>query len=280
MGNLRRYMPFTFVTFAVGWLAIAGVPPLSGFWAKGDVLENACRPLPGAVGDRHRDRRAHRVLHEPPHRAGVLRPRPVVGRGAYRRGPGPARRPSRRGAIPEPHESPWVMRSRSSSWPSSPRRRDPGPAPASTPHLSNWIAPVFGGTLYNDHLSAGTCGRSALVDGAAAVVGVFIGLADRGCGGPTSRSSSPPSCGGSGTQRLYDAVIGRPCRAAGRRSAPRWSTPNVIDGAVNGIAAAGRTATGRASAALQTGYVRNYALGIAFGPALVLAFMLSRLWWA
>ena len=26
--------------FTVGWLAIAGIPPLSGFWSKGDVLEN------------------------------------------------------------------------------------------------------------------------------------------------------------------------------------------------------------------------------------------------
>ena len=41
MGNLRAYMPITFVTFAIGWLCIAAVPPLSGFWAKGDVLDNA-----------------------------------------------------------------------------------------------------------------------------------------------------------------------------------------------------------------------------------------------
>ena len=33
-------MPWTIGTFIVGWLAIAGVPPLSGFWSKGDVLDN------------------------------------------------------------------------------------------------------------------------------------------------------------------------------------------------------------------------------------------------
>ena len=56
MGNLRRYMPITFITFAIGWLAIAAVPPLSGFWAKGDVLENAwaAHPALWAVGLRHR----------------------------------------------------------------------------------------------------------------------------------------------------------------------------------------------------------------------------------
>ena len=45
-------MPITFITFAIGWLAIAAVPPLSGFWAKGDVLENAwaAHPALWAVG--------------------------------------------------------------------------------------------------------------------------------------------------------------------------------------------------------------------------------------
>ena len=45
-------MPITFITFAVGWLAIAAVPPLSGFWAKGDVLENtwAAHPALWVVG--------------------------------------------------------------------------------------------------------------------------------------------------------------------------------------------------------------------------------------
>ncbi len=37
-GNLRKYLPVTFVTFFIGWLAIAGVPPLSGFWSKDEVL--------------------------------------------------------------------------------------------------------------------------------------------------------------------------------------------------------------------------------------------------
>ena len=41
MGALRRYMKWTTVTFTIGFLAIAGIPPLSGFWAKGDVLDNA-----------------------------------------------------------------------------------------------------------------------------------------------------------------------------------------------------------------------------------------------
>ena len=38
MGNLRKWMPVTAGTFLVGWLAIAGVPPFSGFWSKDDIL--------------------------------------------------------------------------------------------------------------------------------------------------------------------------------------------------------------------------------------------------
>ena len=38
MGALRKFMPITAVTFIVGWLAIAGVPPFSGFFSKDEIL--------------------------------------------------------------------------------------------------------------------------------------------------------------------------------------------------------------------------------------------------
>ena len=38
MGALRKFMPITAATFIVGWLAIAGVPPFSGFWSKDEIL--------------------------------------------------------------------------------------------------------------------------------------------------------------------------------------------------------------------------------------------------
>ncbi|NLA35436.1 MAG: NADH-quinone oxidoreductase subunit L [Actinobacteria bacterium] len=40
-GNLRKYMPITAGTYLVGWLAIAGVPPFSGFWSKDEILAGA-----------------------------------------------------------------------------------------------------------------------------------------------------------------------------------------------------------------------------------------------
>ena len=39
MGGLKKEMPFTFLLMAAGWLAIAGVPGLSGFYSKDLILE-------------------------------------------------------------------------------------------------------------------------------------------------------------------------------------------------------------------------------------------------
>ena len=41
MGGLRKLMPVTFVTYAIGMMALAGVPPLSGFWSKDEILHMA-----------------------------------------------------------------------------------------------------------------------------------------------------------------------------------------------------------------------------------------------
>jgi NADH-quinone oxidoreductase subunit L len=40
-GALRRAMPVTFVTFAMGYLAIIGFPGFSGFWSKDKIIETA-----------------------------------------------------------------------------------------------------------------------------------------------------------------------------------------------------------------------------------------------
>ena len=41
MGGMKLYMPVTFVTMFVGSLAIAGVPPFSGFFSKDEILYRA-----------------------------------------------------------------------------------------------------------------------------------------------------------------------------------------------------------------------------------------------
>jgi NADH-quinone oxidoreductase subunit L len=40
-GGLRKFMPITYVTFGLGYLAIIGIPPFSGFWSKDKIIEAA-----------------------------------------------------------------------------------------------------------------------------------------------------------------------------------------------------------------------------------------------
>jgi NADH-quinone oxidoreductase subunit L len=46
MGGLRRYMPRTYLTMAIGGLSLAGFPLFAGFWSKDDVLAAATRAGP------------------------------------------------------------------------------------------------------------------------------------------------------------------------------------------------------------------------------------------
>ncbi|MFT3743974.1 MAG: NADH-quinone oxidoreductase subunit L [Pyrinomonadaceae bacterium] len=55
MGNLKKYMPITFLTMATGWLAICGIPIFAGFFSKDEILYKTFaadsyfpqRPFPG-----------------------------------------------------------------------------------------------------------------------------------------------------------------------------------------------------------------------------------------
>src|SRR5262249_3307682 len=41
MGRFRWFLPVTAFACVFAWLAIAGIPPFSGFWSKDDILVNA-----------------------------------------------------------------------------------------------------------------------------------------------------------------------------------------------------------------------------------------------
>ncbi len=38
MGGLRKYLPITHATFLIACITIAGIPPLSGFWSKDEIM--------------------------------------------------------------------------------------------------------------------------------------------------------------------------------------------------------------------------------------------------
>jgi NADH-quinone oxidoreductase subunit L len=46
MGNLRKYLPITHITFLIACLAIAGIPPFSGFFSKDEILVAAMNHHP------------------------------------------------------------------------------------------------------------------------------------------------------------------------------------------------------------------------------------------
>ena len=49
MGGLHKYMPITHITFGIACLAIAGIPPFSGFFSKDEIL-TACFAFSPAIG--------------------------------------------------------------------------------------------------------------------------------------------------------------------------------------------------------------------------------------
>ena len=46
MGGLRKYMPWTYTTFLIGALSLAGIWPLAGFWSKDEILRVALENQP------------------------------------------------------------------------------------------------------------------------------------------------------------------------------------------------------------------------------------------
>ena len=73
---------------------------------------------------------------------------------------------------------------------------------------------------------------------------------------------------------IYQATFVRGFNALSAACA--WFDRNVVDGAVNGVGALVRSAGSRLRT-LQTGYVRNYALGVALGAVLLVGYVLTRI---
>ena len=281
MGNLRRWMPLTFATFVFGWLAIAGIPPLAGFWAKGDILDNAWARFPAlwfiglvtaALTAYYMSRLSALAFWGDDRWREVLGARPAAG--AVGTAGGHSSEP---GHGDEPHEAPWVMAgplvllaflsfvggALFLPW-------HPGWAPL------RWLGPVFGARLYDAHLSAAQQWILGVVDTVVAVVGVAVAL-------PLwTKQPARPELEPAVLQRsyylddIYDAVIGRPGQALARFLLVVVDN-GIIDGAVNGVGRVARL-TGTGLRRVQTGFVRQYALGIVVGAVGLLAFMVARAW--
>ncbi len=280
MGNIRKWMPITFATYLLGWLAIAGIPPFSGFWSKDEILLSAYE---GSVGGAkvlwvvglltalltayYMSRQVflvffgkERFLHSTT--GGIV---PIHG-------------DSHDGnhAPVTPHESPWQM--------VLPLVVLAGlsltggvmnlPFSKSLERLARWLEPSVG-----SHEFASTGSTKvvlALIAVACGIVG--IGLAYRlWLGRPLEANASlePPLLQRAyGVDSLYSSVIEKPGRKLADLVADVFDG-KLIEGVVNGSGSIVKLVGGNVRK-LQSGFVRNYALMIAAGTVALLAYALLR----
>ena len=285
MGGLRKFMPVTAFTFIIGWLAIAGIPPFAGFWSKDEILLAAWDKSPAlwAVGALTALMTAYYMTRQvilvffgeerwrrqaeagTPDKDELTAPEPVADDAHAHDAHG-----SHGG---EPHESPRTM-----TFPLVVLAVLSVVGGAlNLPFgdlllLDEWLTPVFG----EHHAAAVTSGTKVALAVVAAVLSVLGLLLARAL---WSRRTDRPELEpvflkkAWGVDALYATLFGTGGGLVAAGSAA--FDKQVVDGAVNGAGSVVRVA-GSHLRKLQTGYVRNYALGVAAGTVGLLAWFLVR----
>ena len=286
MGALRKLLPITSTTFIIGWLAIAGVPPFAGFWSKDEILLFAFEksPVLWAVGfvtailtAFYMSRQVFMVFFGEARWDRDLAdaaPELAAEREASGAHEGHGVGPS--GPL-HPHESPWLMTvplvvlavgavfAGGLNLPFS----------DGTKRLEHWLEPVVAfGETHLDVAGAQQVGL-ALVATLGAVAGILAAGAIylRKRMDLARKVEQPLFAKG----WLYDATITAFMGGPGRKAfdAIAWFDRTVIDGAVNGVATVVREGSAKGRL-VQTGYVRNYALGLALGAVVIAALLLTK----
>ena len=289
MGGLRRYLPVTSVTFIIGWLAIAGVPPFAGFWSKDEILLYAydANPVLWALGlitalitayymsrqvflvffgeERWRDAPAAASSEAAQSAASVAEGDPAAAE------PEPVAAPPH---VAEPHESPWTM-----TLPlvvlavlSTVGGALNLPFTSDLHFLGHWIEPVVEGNEAVIDVATGTKVLLAVAATLAALAGIV--LAARVYLQRRARAIEPELL--ADAWRLDSSIaafVGGPGQAAFEAAAA--FDRRAVDGAVEGVAGA-VSGTGRALRVVQSGYVRSYALGLAIGGVALLTYFMTR----
>jgi NADH-quinone oxidoreductase subunit L len=268
MGGLWRKIPITHWTMLIGSLAIAGIPPLAGFFSKDEILAEAFKfhfEWVFAIGLLVSLMTAFYMFR-------------LMGKTFY----GPSRVDPR--VEPHIHESPWTM------WVPLMLLAIPSIGlgmylglPLGDSRLHHWLEPVFEESALMLHGElpayelAGIDGLLILVSTAVAALGLSIGILLFGLftrsGRPRLVESATARYGA--TRFLYRASLNKWwfdelnhllfIVIGGRIAAFLWWFDRmIVDGAVNGVGAAVQGAGGGLRR-VQTGRVQNYALGIAIG---------------
>jgi len=267
MGALRKWMPITAGTFIVGWLAIAGVPPFAGFWSKDEILLNAFEksPILWAVG-----------------LVTALLTAYYMSRQVFLVFFGKARwedHAEEHGAHGDlkPHESPWTMTlplvglALLSIFGGALNL----PINADTEFLTKWLEPVFGTGLREVTATTGTKWALFVVTIVFVAIGIGVAYAVYLAHKVREETMEPAVLRHAWyVDDFVAAVVGGPLRLAAVWSAYVFDL-KIIDGAVNGVATLVRNGGGNLRR-LQTGFVRNYALGVGAGAVALLAFVIVR----
>jgi NADH-quinone oxidoreductase subunit L len=266
MGALRKLMPVTGITFIIGWLAIAGVPPFAGFWSKDEILlyTFANNRLLYVIGVVTALLTAYYMTRQ------VI----MVFFGQARWND----HAEENGAHGDhtPHESPWTML--------LPLVVLSGlsivggaiqlPFSKSTHFLEHWLAPV----VHDAEVSIkGTWAydNKWLLLGLAIVIATTGILAAVAVYSKGKLSPVEPQLLANGWR--YDSAISAFVGGPGRRAFDGVASfdARIVDGAVNGVAKEVR-ATSSFFSRLQNGMIRSYAAIIGIGAVLVLAWFLMR----
>ena len=296
MGGLRKYLPFTALGFIIAWLAIAGVPPFAGFWAKDEVLSRAyfagdygvwiVGTAAALLTAFYMTRAVWLVFYGNERFEAVGAADEAEDHGFSLESPTvPAYVPPKPARLTHPpHESPVTM-----TFPivalavlaavggvlSLPFK--------SVEFLTQWLEPVFADAPKIDvtsFVAGSTLEGISVVFG---LVGLYIAFRIYRQGIPSPEGDPlPERLGVAGRlfQHAYyfDEIIANLVRGPVTRGAEwlnRGFDLGIIDGAVNGVATLVRDAGGRLRR-VQTGLVRNYALGVVLGAVALLVFLAVR----
>ncbi len=309
MGGLRKFLPITSVTFIIGWLAIAGVPPFAGFWSKDEILLYAWNnnvaiwaagSLAALLTAFYMSRQVFMVFfgesrwHEPipaevPAAAAVADDAtseaggnedaevdPETGDAEPADVPDHAEREHALPADFTPHESPWTM-----TLPlvvlAVPAVIAGGlnlPFTKDLHFFEHFLEPSLFG---NEAVLTGGAGTKWFVAGASIVI-ALVGILAAAAVYLKRRLSPEPFeqkafAEGWWIDSTFARLVGGPGTAV--FNAADWFDRTIIDGTVNGVAS-GVRAGGTALRVLQTGLARTYALSIVVGAVLIAAWFLTR----
>ena len=259
MGGLQKYLPLTFPTFLVGWLAISGIPPFAGFWSKGDVLTN--------VFEHNKALWVLGVVTAILTAYYMTRLFILTFRGSERF------RADTEGH--DPHESPWVMTTPLIVLAALTVLGGALDLPwVHHDSLAGFLAPTFGYVAAGGHADTVVQYGLALVDVAAAIFGLLAAYTIWRNITESSRYESLFLEHVWHWDDFYDATIGRPLTDAAQFG-DDVIEPKVIDGAITGLAVSvRRSAEGLRK--VQSGFVRHYALATVLGLAVVIVFLVAR----